>query len=572
MDASTLASNHLQPRPSPETWIRHKEKIITLYTAQQLPLKDVQHIMTQEHGFVASKREYETRFKKWGVSKNLSFEQREETLRRIRVGEDAFSGGNTITNLNRRLRRHKYTQMKQQDQEHQRRGRSRAQSELEAENIRVTTPFSDSVVSNTASSNCVDSLSSEDCSAYQALANSQYSSGTSLQAPRLPTDRGLSQTRKNDATIPYLLNTYWDHELLLLCAGSSQSISPQPTADPKALNLSLFLRCVRDFAEWSFQTTASSSTEITQLTHPASEPLTLKIFWQTLNNCIYLYKINDLPHATSLLSHLLSLHPTILLTTPSLDFLQRLLASFSPINFRRNPPIRLKLLTHLHTLLSTALGPQHLLATICHQMLFDNDTRHATETALSCLHSSLVLAHDSLAFQTERAIIALLRRDGCLDDAARKARTLFSITRSAPDPDCRRTREAAQELAHVYMDTGQLNEAKELCHEYSDPRTLYALENLAKIEEQLGNWRNSATWLWEAAELARKGFVGGGGGGAPEENFGGQGAQLGGMEMVHVVDKLRRALRFDGREGDARAAERIYASFIPERVEGVMGG
>ncbi len=72
-------------------------------------------------------------------------------------------------------------------------------------------------------------------------------------------------------------------------------------------------------------------------------------------------------------------------------------------------------------------------------------------------------AHDSLAFQTERAIIALLRRDGCLDDAARKARTLLSITESAPDPDYRRTREAAQELAHVYMDTGQLNEAKGLC-------------------------------------------------------------------------------------------------------------
>ena len=74
-----------------------------------------------------------------------------------------------------------------------------------------------------------------------------------------------------------------------------------------------------------------------------------------------------------------------------------------------------------------------------------------------------MLAHDSLAFQTERAIIALLRRDGCLDNAARKARTLLSITRSAQDPDYRRTREAAQELAHVYMDTGQLNEAKGLC-------------------------------------------------------------------------------------------------------------
>ncbi|MCJ1437643.1 hypothetical protein MMC27_007030 [Xylographa pallens] len=555
--------------------------------------------MTQEHGFVASKRKYQTRFKKWGVGKYLKFEQREEMLRRIRVGEDAFSGGNAITNLNRRLRRHKCNQTKQQGGEHQFRGRSRSQSDVGPESIGTTTPSSYAVVSNKASSNGVNSFDSEDCaslasSTYQALANSQYSSGACLHV-----ERGSKQMRKEIATVLHPSNTYLNHEFRSLGTGLSMSISPQPTADPTALNLSLFLRCIGDFAEWSFQTPALSPKETTQLTHPASEPFTLKSFWQALKNCIYLYKVNDLRHAIPLLSHLLSFPPTILPTTPALNFLQHLLASFSPVNFRRNPPIRLKLLTHLHTLLSTVLGPHHLLTTICHQLLFDNDTRHATETALSCLHSSLVLAHDSLAFQTERAIIALLRRDGCLDEAARKARTLLFITESAPDPDSRRTREAAQELAHIYMDTGQLNEAKGLCmtcvgravswdggligHEYSDPRTLYALEDLAKIEEQQGHWGNSATWLWEAAELARKIFRGGENtvaghgretstgvaGGGREESVG-QGRQLG-VEMVHVVDKLVRALRMDGREGDARAAERIYASYIPEREGMVIG-
>jgi len=79
--------------------------------------------------------------------------------------------------------------------------------------------------------------------------------------------------------------------------------------------------------------------------------------------------------------------------------------------------------------------------------------------------------------------------------------------------------------------------------------------------------------------LARKGVVGGGcgreenvvagngreantgvTGGGREENVG-QGGQPG-VEMVHVVDKLVRVLRMDGREGDARAAERIYASYV----------
>ncbi|KAL8911833.1 MAG: hypothetical protein Q9172_007603, partial [Xanthocarpia lactea] len=190
-------------------------------------------------------------------------------LRRIGVGEDAFSGGNAITNLNRRLRRHKYTQTKQQDAEHQRRGTSRPQTEVESENLKVTTPSSYAVVSNTASSNGVDSLGSEDCaslasSTYQALANSQYLSGASFQAPRLSTDRGSSQTPKNYATIPYPSNTSRNHELLILGTGSPKSISPQPSADPTALNLSLLLRCVRDFAEWSFRTPAPSPTETTQ--------------------------------------------------------------------------------------------------------------------------------------------------------------------------------------------------------------------------------------------------------------------------------------------------------------------
>lgn len=77
--------------------------------------------------------------------------------------------------------------------------------------------------------------------------------------------------------------------------------------------------------------------------------------------------------------------------------------------------------------------------------------------------------------------------------------------------------------------------------------------------------------------MAKKGIARGGGGweenivagNGREENVG-RGGQFG-VEMVHVVDKLVRALRMDGREDDARTAERIYASYIPEGVEGVIG-
>ena len=54
----------------------------------------------------------------------------------------------------------------------------------------------------------------------------------------------------------------------------------------------------------------------------------------------------------------------------------------------------------------------------------------------------------------------------------------------------------------------------------------------------------------------------GGAEGGREENVGQRGQP--GVEMVHVVDKLVRALRKDGREGDARVAEKIYANDISE--------
>lgn len=37
-------------------------------------------------------------------------------------------------------------------------------------------------------------------------------------------------------------------------------------------------------------------------------------------------------------------------------------------------------------------------------------------------------------------------------------------------------------------------------HEYHDGRAISALEDLAKMEEELGAWKNSATWLVHALE------------------------------------------------------------------------
>lgn len=53
-------------------WSWHKERIVSLYIAKRLRLKDVIAIMETEHNFVATGRMYKTRFKEWGVQKNVT--------------------------------------------------------------------------------------------------------------------------------------------------------------------------------------------------------------------------------------------------------------------------------------------------------------------------------------------------------------------------------------------------------------------------------------------------------------------------------------------------------------------
>ena len=125
MGRDHLASNETQTKPSPEAWSLHRQIIIDLYVARGLKLKDVQDFMTEQHSFMArygtylalihtaspciadimtrnwqasSRREYQTRLKKWGISKNLTRDKREEILRRDELGENAFDRGKESRN------------------------------------------------------------------------------------------------------------------------------------------------------------------------------------------------------------------------------------------------------------------------------------------------------------------------------------------------------------------------------------------------------------------------------------------------------------------------------------------
>ena len=247
---------------------------------------------------------------------------------------------------------------------------------------------------------------------------------------------------------------------------------------------------------------------------------------------------------------------TEVLHSLSIDSLTRLLGAFAPVNFRRHPEVRTILLSHFIKMTEEAFGHDSTLNVICKELQKDEDSRYGTETALRCMLGSMHLARSPSQFATEREIIALPRRDKSFDDATQMAESLYQSSQTSARPKLDEIRNAAMELAHAYMDIGRFDDAKALCmirvgkavardgligHEYHDRVTLYALEDLAKIEEESGALKESTVWLGEAAQLARaiKG---------PS------------IALTHILDKLVRALRLCGREGDAEATIQFYAS------------
>ncbi|KAL4957864.1 Clr5 domain-containing protein [Aspergillus filifer] len=68
--ATPKNSKIFKPRRSND-WDRFRGSIEQLYRNDQLKLKDVKRIMEQDHGFVASEKQYKDRLAGWGVRKNI---------------------------------------------------------------------------------------------------------------------------------------------------------------------------------------------------------------------------------------------------------------------------------------------------------------------------------------------------------------------------------------------------------------------------------------------------------------------------------------------------------------------
>ncbi|KAI1173335.1 Clr5 domain-containing protein [Nemania sp. FL0916] len=65
-----MATNTSSKRLSDQQWARHELTIRQLYLDEDESLQSVMSKMARDHGFNATKSQYETRLRKWGITKN----------------------------------------------------------------------------------------------------------------------------------------------------------------------------------------------------------------------------------------------------------------------------------------------------------------------------------------------------------------------------------------------------------------------------------------------------------------------------------------------------------------------
>ena len=460
--------------------------------------------------------------------------------------KDAFNGGEGPRNLMRRLKRHKACERKRTNAEKQDSSVSGTFPKGDEGNgLQVSTSSSHAPLSSSLLFSGAMAEFSEDV----RLDSVDFfiSPGDSLLVDPL-TGQTLRPSSGAEAVDNFSGTGNWNlHERLLSTYPTSLSISPPLSRDATALDLTRLLRCVQDFSDSRLRSPYKDLKPI-----PSLEKL-----WLNVHNCIYLYKVNDIARAEPLLKQL-CLVPSEVMLNLSIDSVSQLLAAFAPVNFRRHPEVRTKLLGQFTKMAAEALGHDNTITVICKELQKDEDSRYSTEMALRCMLGSMHLARCPSMSGTERAIIALLRRDKAFDDALRMAHNLVRSSNANARPKSEEIRDAAKELAHVYMDMGRFKEAKALCmtrvgeivardgligHEYRDSRTMSALEDLAMIEEELGRSDLSATWLQHAAELAKliKGRS---------------------IALTHILDKLARALWSCDRYDDAEVLMRSYTPYV----------
>jgi hypothetical protein len=288
-----------------------------------------------------------------------------------------------------------------------------------------------------------------------------------------------------------------------------------------------------------------------------AKPLALELhnpgpFWDNIYHGIYFIQIGSPNRAWPAINEACTLIAEAISSNESL-FIKEMFMALSPVNPVACPELRIQLLRYIKGMAMMRLGKTHPITIICDELLLHEHDGEVAERSLAFMadqfDKELGTSHP-ISLGANQYLVRYFRKKRDQESITKSithGHKLLSTATNVLGPQSSTTRQVARELEHVYIDNGQLLQALELCHlivgqvnpasnlaepSYKDEWSVYTMEDIAKIYEELGNGGMSIAWLQEAA-------------------MGAWGLWKDWAATRHIVDKLEAALTRDGRHNEA---------------------
>ncbi|KAK4159687.1 hypothetical protein QBC43DRAFT_123162 [Cladorrhinum sp. PSN259] len=537
--------------PSSKEWARHRETIINLY--REHPLKRVSELMRKQHGFVASKRMYDKRFREWNIFKNGNSEDGPKFQRRRSPGSATSAATGLVTSndtmnqaeIHKTIRAAKSIQHGSRKPQH---GSAETQQAL----IKSSAP------SPRASIHISDLLSDRSFHQIEPYSPPQ----TLVSSPDFPcatpessasSDEHVSAKSEVGSTVssPAPSLVAYQAQLQLL-AGAPL---PPMVSDSKTRTLQVITLSLHNYYEWQLQNIPEGVLPDEYLGNRS--PPASKKYWDTIKNAIYLVKLAAGSPKDSQYSerawpamHEAGVMAVDAMTAQPFDFLKNLFAILSPANLRARPELRSILLQFLSLQAEESLPNNHPITLICQELSRDENCQEVSRRGLQCMldiFNTRLGRSRAVTIKLTDSLATLLRRNGEFGAARDILVELLKSCRQAYGQDSSQARAVENELAHLYMATNDYDLALEHCmsvitrqpvqgsHSPSSPLhrdgiSAHTMEDIAEIYHRKSDLRQCIMWLERAAMIALEVW--------------GQKS----LATCHIVDKLTGLSREFGRE------------------------
>ncbi|KAK0625954.1 hypothetical protein B0T14DRAFT_508821 [Immersiella caudata] len=530
--------------PSPKEWARHRETIIDLY--RQYPLKRVSEIMRKHHGFSASKRMYDKRFREWNVFKNVNSDEKDRSVRRTHaararavptpiIDRDSISQ----EDLRRTIRVAKSIPqgMRQTPtaeyphpgplevaESHQQSFRAGRRVLGISDLIRDQGPSQGQVLEVPQHPPSSEGLSPQTMSSSPDLGCATPASTTGSSDEQTSSTGHIGRSPPG-SPLPNL--STFEAQIKRL----AETPPPQVPADPKTHSLGVITRSLRSYYDWQLNNIPEGVLPDDYLGSRVSQESTE--YWGTIKNAIYLVKVSqgsmeELDHrpdrrawpafaeAGKIASAAMTTHP--------FEFLRNVFATLSPANTSARPELRGILLQFLTSEARDTLSPNHPITMICQELQRDEDCQEISRRGLQCMldiFSSRLDRSRAVSFKLLDSLATLLRRNGEFDAAMDIILELLNSCRQVFGRESDQARMIENELAHFYMVADECDLALDHCMAvvkrpqpvpgplaptepmfYQDGIAAHSMEDIAEIHQRRGDVEASIVWLERAASIA----------------------------------------------------------------------